>query len=138
MDAPSPSQEAPKPANPFLQAALDFNVRAIWLSFGNDLKKWIDVVREHDKDVGRIAGSTVTDITRTNPNDRTLIFVQVNSVEAAVEAVIEWGVDAVSLQGMLAHSSYHPNRPVDVDRADTQASRPADMVPPLHHPSVHS
>lgn len=87
----SQQSQGTNPSNPFLQAALDSRVRAIWLSFGSDLKKWIDVVRAHDEAAAEKHGQE---------GNRTLIFVQVNSVEEAVVAVKEWGVDVVSLQGV--------------------------------------
>lgn len=77
--------------NEFLQAALDAHVRAIWFSFGNDLKRWIDVVREHDRAVGN----------NDEKNNRTLIFVQVGSVEQARVAVEQWRVDVLAVQGTL-------------------------------------
>lgn len=91
-----PSQ-AHKLSNEFLQAALDVHVRAIWFSFGNDLKRWIDLVREHDFKARNVGAK------------RTLIFVQVNSVEEARIAVTEWGVDVLSVQGDILlpfHSSH--------------------------------
>lgn len=111
MDAQSASAQQSQdniPSNPFLQAALDSHLRAIWLSFGKDLKKWIDVVRAHDKATAEKHGK----------GDKTLIFVQVNHVEEAVVAVRDWGVDVVSLQGTTQSflvsliSSTHGDEPV--------------------------
>lgn len=95
LDAQSPAPGDPasphKLTNEFLQAALDAHVRAIWFSFGNDLKRWIDVVREHDRAVGN----------NDEKNNRTLIFVQVGSVEQARVAVEQWRVDVLAVQGTL-------------------------------------
>lgn len=94
--APKDSTLSHKSKNEFLQAALDAHVRAIWLSFGNDLKRWIDVIREHDRAVGN-----------ANGDRRIFIFVQVGSVEEARIAIEEWGVDVLAVQGIETLSSLH-------------------------------
>lgn len=73
-----------------LVAALDYRPKAIWFSFGNDLLRWIRFVREYDetRDPGS-GGSTF----------KTLIFVQVGSVEEALVAVNEWEADVLIAQG---------------------------------------
>lgn len=129
-------QSLPKKfTNSFLEAALDSRVRAIWLSFGSDLKKWIDLVREHDRDVGNV-----------EKEKRTLIFVQVNSVEEAVLAVKEWEVDAVSLQGMSllslihrCHNTFQRSRlytacAQELKQAATAHPRPRRSAPSSHLP----
>lgn len=97
LDAQSPvhgdNTQTHKPTNEFLQAALDAHVRAVWLSFGNDLKRWIDVVREHDRATGNV-----------DKKNKTLIFVQVGSVEQARVAYEQWRVDVLAVQGMYSHS----------------------------------
>ncbi|ETW78949.1 hypothetical protein HETIRDRAFT_420140 [Heterobasidion irregulare TC 32-1] len=71
-----------------LHEALNIGVRAIWLSFGNDLGHWVDVVRSHDQKAGR--------------DSKTLIFIQVNSAEQALTAVRDWKADVLIAQGIEA------------------------------------
>jgi len=71
---------------PLLELALENGVRAIWLSFGQDLGRWIEFVRNHDQRSGK------------SPN--TLVFVQVNSVDEALVAVQAWKVDVLVAQGI--------------------------------------
>jgi nitronate monooxygenase len=68
-----------------LQHALDQQVRAIWLSFGVDLRRWIDFIRAFD----------------ATRNHKTLIFVIVNSVPDAIVAAEDWKVDVIVAQGMV-------------------------------------
>ncbi|KAI0321015.1 2-nitropropane dioxygenase [Amylostereum chailletii] len=65
--------------------ALSQQVRAIWLSFGNDLLKWVDRIRSHDA--------------AQSPPRKTIIFVQVGSVSEAIRAANEWKVDVIVAQG---------------------------------------
>jgi nitronate monooxygenase len=69
-------------AHEFLSVALDNNVRAIWLSFGVDLGKWIRYIRNKERNPGA-----------------TTIFVQVNSVQQALVAINDWKADVVVAQG---------------------------------------
>jgi len=61
-------------------------VRAIWFSFGENLGRWIELVRNHDQ--------------RTGKSPKTLVFVQVNSVDDALFAVRTWKVDVLVAQGI--------------------------------------
>ena len=70
---------------PLLELALENGVRAIWLSFGQDLGRWIEFVRNHDQKSGK--------------SPKTLVFVQVNSVDEARIAVQAWKVDVLVAQG---------------------------------------
>jgi hypothetical protein len=70
---------------PLLELALENGVRAIWLSFGQDLGRWIEFVRNHDQKSGK--------------SPKTLLFVQVNSVDEALIAVQTWKVDVLVAQG---------------------------------------
>lgn len=70
---------------PLLELALETGVRAIWLSFGQDLGRWIEFVRNHDQKSGK--------------SPKTLVFVQVNSVDDALIAVQTWKVDVLVAQG---------------------------------------
>jgi hypothetical protein len=70
-----------------LKLALENGVQAIWFSFGEDLGRWIEFVRIHDQQSAK--------------TPRTLIFVQVNSVDEALLAVQTWKVDVLVAQGMF-------------------------------------
>jgi nitronate monooxygenase len=78
-------EEAQSPHVALLELALENGVRAIWLSFGEDLGRWIEFVRNHDQKTGK--------------SPRTLVFVQVNSVDDALTAVQTWKVDVLVAQG---------------------------------------
>ncbi|KAI0257829.1 hypothetical protein BC834DRAFT_976720 [Gloeopeniophorella convolvens] len=69
-----------------LDLALENGVQAVWLSFGDDLGRWIDRVRAHDRTSGK-----------TPP---TRIFVQVNALDEALRAAQTWKVDVLVAQGI--------------------------------------
>jgi len=69
-----------------LSAALDNRVYAVWLAFGNNLKEWIQFIRNYDAEHKHIRQTT--------------IFVQVSSVEEALVASDEWKVDVLVAQGL--------------------------------------
>lgn len=83
-------EEAQSPHVALLELALENGVQAVWLSFGDDLGRWIELVRRHDEQHGK--------------TPKTLIFVQVNSVDEALLAAETWKVDVLVAQGM-AHIS---------------------------------
>ncbi len=68
-----------------IRVALDNRVTAIWLAFGNNLPKWIQLVRDYDATNGI----------------KTLIFVQLSSVEDARVAIHDWKVDVIVAQGFI-------------------------------------
>lgn len=70
-----------------LSAALDNYVHAIWLAFGDNLKEWIKFIRNYDTENKRVRQTT--------------IFVPVASVEEALVASNEWGVDVIVAQGLM-------------------------------------
>ena len=70
-----------------LHITLESHVKAIWLSYGEDLGKWINYVREHDP--------------RAGTENAVKIFVQISSVEHALMAVNEWKVDVIVTQGSI-------------------------------------
>jgi hypothetical protein len=78
-------EEAQSPHVALLELALENGVRAIWLSFGEDVGFWIEFVRNHDQKTGK--------------SPKTLVFVQVNSVDDALTAVQTWKVDVLVAQG---------------------------------------
>jgi len=60
-------------------------VQAIWVSFGEDLGHWIRFIRSRD---------------RNAPNEKAVkIFVQISTVEQAIQAVNEWKADVIVVQG---------------------------------------
>ncbi|KAI0675446.1 2-nitropropane dioxygenase [Trametes maxima] len=65
--------------------AIEGGVQAIWLSFGNDLLRWIQYIRASPAYAGLV----------TKP----LLFVQVSSVEEALQAITDWKVDVLIVQG---------------------------------------
>ena len=84
--------DASKEQDPRLETVLAEKPSAVWFAFGHKredgegLRRYVKRVREYD--AGR-AGH------------RTLVFVIVNSVEDAVRATNEWGVDGLVVQGEL-------------------------------------
>jgi nitronate monooxygenase len=68
-----------------LPIALENNVQAIWFAFGENLGRWIQLVRDHDSRVGK--------------DKKTLIFVQISTVKEALVATNEWTVDCIVAQG---------------------------------------
>lgn len=81
----------PTAALELLDIALQSRVQAIWLSFGNNLRPWIDHVRSKDH--------------ADAPTNKTLIFTLVNSVEEALAAK-GWPIDVIVAQGEICHISY--------------------------------
>ncbi|KAI0741452.1 2-nitropropane dioxygenase [Daedaleopsis nitida] len=72
-------------AKQLVDVALESNVQAIWLAFGNDVHRWIQYARNSS------AHASFT--------DRPLVFVQVTSVEEALLAANEWKADVIVAQG---------------------------------------
>ncbi len=76
--------EAGRAAHDMLDAALENNVQAIWLAFGNNMGQWVNYIREKNQRDGQ----------------KTLVFVQVNSLAEALVAVNEWKTDVLIAQGI--------------------------------------
>lgn len=70
-----------------LHITLESHVKAIWLSYGEDLGMWINYVREHDP--------------RAGTKDAVKIFVQISLVEHALMAISDWKVDVIVAQGSI-------------------------------------
>jgi nitronate monooxygenase len=79
----------PSKATQMLQIALTSNVQSIWLSFGNDLRPYIEFIRKYDA-------------LRESYSRKTLIAIQVSSSAEALAAVNELKADIVILQGKSA------------------------------------
>ncbi|KAK7681533.1 hypothetical protein QCA50_015265 [Cerrena zonata] len=67
-------------------AVLEERPVAIWLSFGDNLEKYIRLVQDYD----------------SKREHKTLIFTIINSVDEALRAANEWNVDALVVQGIEA------------------------------------
>ncbi|KAG6888112.1 hypothetical protein C0992_009607 [Termitomyces sp. T32_za158] len=72
--------------DPRIKTILEEKPMAIWFAFGEDLGKYISQVRAFDAE----------------RDHKTIIFVMINSVEAAVQAANEWQVDVIVAQGIEA------------------------------------
>lgn len=70
-----------------LNIALEERVIAIWLAFGKDLGKWVDVIRRYDE--------------ARKVLHKTLVIICVNSVEEAKVAVEDWKADIIVAQGTI-------------------------------------
>ncbi|KDQ61609.1 hypothetical protein JAAARDRAFT_190349 [Jaapia argillacea MUCL 33604] len=69
-----------------LEIALENRPKAVWFAFGNDLGRWIRIVHEHNK--------------KQEDGQKTLVFVQLSTVEQALIAVNEWKIDVLVAQGI--------------------------------------
>ena len=78
----------PLKATQMLQIALTSNVQSIWLSFGNDLRSYVEFIRK-------------ADATKGEHSRKTLIAIQVSSSADALTAVNELKADVVIVQGTL-------------------------------------
>jgi len=76
-----------------LTLALEAKVKAIWFSFGTDLGKWVEHVRQYDRK-------------RDTPH-KTLIWIVVNSLAEAETATKEWKADVLIVQGIEAGGHGH-------------------------------
>ncbi|KII85788.1 hypothetical protein PLICRDRAFT_115422 [Plicaturopsis crispa FD-325 SS-3] len=101
-----------------LTLVLDEGVKAVWLSCGRDLGKWINLVREHDRRSGR--------------EPKTAIFAQIGTVEQALVAVNDWKVDVVVAQGSESGGhGYASAPPLNVLIPSILAALPDDAPPIL-------
>jgi nitronate monooxygenase len=74
------------PVIELLQLALENRVKAVWFSFGSQLGRWVQFVRDYDqKNRGK--------------SEKTIIFAQISSVQDALIAVNEWKIDVLVVQG---------------------------------------
>lgn len=84
-DKTNDSDKTKDPDDPRIPAILEELPAVIWFAFGTDLGKYVAQVRAYDSK-------------RTHKH-KTLVFVIVNSVKEALQAVNEWKVDAIVVQG---------------------------------------
>lgn len=84
-------EKDPSMAKNLLSIAIGQHVQAIWLAFGEDLGYWIRSIRADDPNAAN--------------RNAVKIFVQISTVEQAVQAVKEWKADVIVVQGpRLCHS----------------------------------
>ncbi|KAF8159756.1 2-nitropropane dioxygenase, partial [Crassisporium funariophilum] len=76
-----------------IKVALENHVQAIWLSFSEDLGRWVKYVRENDP--------------RAGSKDAVTIFVQISSVEQAQLALNVWKADIIVAQGSRNEAGGH-------------------------------
>ncbi|KAL5513163.1 hypothetical protein ACEPAH_3561 [Sanghuangporus vaninii] len=84
-----------------LSIALEAHVAAVWFAFGNDLGKWVRVVR-------------ISDEKKSQPR-KTKVFILVNSLDEARRAVYEWDADVLVAQGIEAGGHGHGGAPPLLD-----------------------
>ncbi|EGN92204.1 hypothetical protein SERLA73DRAFT_191459 [Serpula lacrymans var. lacrymans S7.3] len=78
-------EQSPSRAFELIDIALENRVQAIWLAFGSDLSRWVRYIREYDS--------------RPERNHKTLICVQVSSVQGALVAISDLKTDILVAQG---------------------------------------
>jgi nitronate monooxygenase len=66
-------------------AALENQVKAVWFAFGADLGRWVQSVRDYDRKVKK---------------EKTIVFVQISTVDEALVAINDWKVDVLVAQGI--------------------------------------
>ncbi|KAM5536467.1 hypothetical protein V8D89_009903 [Ganoderma adspersum] len=71
-----------------IDTVIENGVRAVWLAFGNDIRRWVEYVRASPANA--------------RAHHKPLIFVQVTSVEGALVAANEWKADVIVAQGTEA------------------------------------
>lgn len=74
--------------DPRIERVLEERPVAVWFAFGVDLGKYVAKVKAYDA--------------KREIKHKTLIFVIVNSVDQAVRAANDWGVDVLVVQGILS------------------------------------
>jgi nitronate monooxygenase len=72
-------------AEELISIALENRIQAVWLSFGEDIGRWVNYVREHDP--------------RAGTKDAVKIFIQLSTVQELKVAITEWNADVVVVQG---------------------------------------
>lgn len=78
----------PIKAEELLHTTLAARVQAIWLSFGDDLARWVAWIRAHDE--------------RKGGPDAVKLFIQVSTVPDVRRALNEWDADVIVVQGPLS------------------------------------
>ncbi|KAI0763768.1 2-nitropropane dioxygenase [Trametes elegans] len=101
-----------------LDVALESGARAIWLSFGNNLNRWIQHIRASPASA--------------RASEKPLVFVQVTSVEEAVSAANEWKADVIVVQGNESGGHGRSTAPSTlVLLSEVLAALPSASAPPI-------
>ncbi|KAH9888893.1 2-nitropropane dioxygenase [Cubamyces lactineus] len=101
-----------------IDVALEHGVRAIWLAFGTDLNRWIQYIRSAKASA--------------YPAHKPLIFVQVTSVEEALQAANDWKVDVIIVQGNESGGHGRSTAPSTmVLLSEVLAALPGENSPPI-------
>lgn len=85
-------EKDPSKAEELISLALENRVQAIWLSFGQDIGRWVRYIREHDP--------------RAGSKEAVKIFIQLSTVQELKVAISEWNADVIVVQG-LRHFKIH-------------------------------
>ena len=85
-------EKDPSLSEQLVSIAIDHHVQAIWLAFGEDIGSWIKRIRSPERHDA--AESSVK------------VFVQVSTVEQALQAVNEWKADVIVVQGSQPNTHY--------------------------------
>ncbi|KIM44902.1 hypothetical protein M413DRAFT_17801 [Hebeloma cylindrosporum] len=78
-------EKSPSKAEELISIALENRVQAVWLSFGEDIGRWVRYIREHDP--------------RAGSKDAVKIFIQLSTVQELKVAITEWKADVIVVQG---------------------------------------
>jgi nitronate monooxygenase len=84
---------SPDVGEEMLDTVLQADVQAIWLSFGEKLGRWVERFRA--KDSARNGD---------NADSKTILFVLVNTMEEAKQAIEDWKADVIVAQGSFPSS----------------------------------
>jgi nitronate monooxygenase len=85
-------EKDPSKAEALISLALENRVQAIWLSFGQDIGRWVRYVREHDP--------------RAGSKDAVKLFIQLSTVQELKVAITEWNADVIVVQGLCHFKKY--------------------------------
>ncbi|KAI0710923.1 2-nitropropane dioxygenase [Earliella scabrosa] len=105
-------------AKQMIDVVLESNVQALWLAFGNDVRRWIEYAR--------------TSSANALSSHKPLIFVQVTSVEEALLAANEWKADVIVAQGNESGGHGGATTPSTFTLvSEILAALPGDDAPPV-------
>ena len=86
-------EKNPSKAEELISIALENRVQAVWLSFGEDIGRWVKYIREHDA--------------RAGSKDAVKIFIQLSTVQELKVAITEWNADVIVVQGLRHLKNHH-------------------------------
>jgi nitronate monooxygenase len=85
-----------------LTVALENRVKAVWFAFGDHTSRWVQFVRDHDQKAGG--------------DCKTVVFVQISSLDEAHVAIRDWRVDVIVAQGSVCPSPLRMPEPPGPNR----------------------